>query len=204
MRRQATALQLPAGYDEGVFLEQFVEHGSLLKVALAGPQALLAPTRSRSRQGRCVAAQRLQFQLSRLDITSKRDPAQGLTSLPEDVVRQRPLPIPGLLGQRLALAGQIVEVTALLRLADLLLDCTFPKRQCFQWAAMCGGRRILLANQLASAWIALASTWISRLSCCWVLISGGAMRIVLFRRRGSTPFWLQRATIRPVTATALS
>ena len=102
------------------------------------------------------------------------------------------------------LPGQIVEVTPLLRFADLLLDGTLPLRQFFHWTALLGGRQVFLANQLASAWIASASTSISRLSCCSVLISGGAMTIVLLRRRGSTPFWVQRATIRPVIATALS
>jgi hypothetical protein len=195
---------LPAGNDERVVHEQLVEDGRLAQVALAGSGALVAPSWSGSTQRNRVASQRLQLQLSGLDVAPERDPGQRFACLPEDVVRQRPITIPRLLRQWLALTGKIVELTPLLRFTDLLLDGAFPPRQFFRRTARSRRWQIFWANQLASAWIDSASTSISRLSCGSVLISGGAMTMVLFKRRGSTPFWAQRATIRPVKATALS
>jgi hypothetical protein len=202
---QATSLQVPNRDDERVFLEEFVDGGGLAEVALAGAGPRLTPTWPRARQRSRVAPQVLQFQLGGFDLTAKRDPGQGFAGLPQDVVRQRPITLPWLGGQRLALAGQVVEIAALLGFADLLFDRTFPVRQLLgNSPAVRRGRQIFLANQLASAWIASANTSIRRLSCGSVLISGGAMTIVLLMRRGRTPFWVQRATIRPVMATALS
>jgi len=202
--RQPAALQLTAGDDERVLLEQFVERSRIPKIALTGAPPLFSPTWSRSPQGRGVTPKALQAQLGRFDVTSEGDPGQRLACLLQDVVRQRPIAFPRLSRQRLALARQVLEVAALLRLADLLFDGAFPVRQLFRGAALLAARQIFLVNQLASAWIASASTSISRLSCCSVLIRGGASTIVLLIRRGRTPLSIQRPTIRPVNATALS
>jgi len=201
---QATALQLAARNGERVLQEQIVQPGRLTEVMVAGARANRPPAWCRSRQARGVVPQRLQLQLRGFDLTCQRDPGQGLTRLPQEVVRDRPIAVPWLARQRLALARQVVEVTPLLRFADLLLDGTFPLRQFLSRTAGRGGGQIFRANQLASAWIDSANTSISRLSCASVLMSGGAMTSVLFRRRGSIPFCVQRARIRPVKATALS
>jgi hypothetical protein len=137
---------LAAGDGEGVLLEQFVEFGCFSKVALAGAGALLAPARPGSTQRRRVAAQRLHVHFGGLDVASERDPGQGLASLPQDVVGERPVANPRLTRQGLTAAGQIIEVTPLLRFADLLFDSAFPLRQFPGRAASPSRRQIFRAN----------------------------------------------------------
>jgi len=187
-RREAAPLQLAAGNDKRVLHQQLVDGRRLAQVALAGSGAFLPPAWARAPQSGRVATQRRQSQLGRLDLPPERDPGQRLTRLPEHVVRERPIALPRLRRQRLAQAGEVVELTPLLRFADLLLDRAFPLGEFFRRTARRGRRQVFRTNQPTSAWIASASTSMSRLSCASVLISGGAMKMLLFNRRGSTPF----------------
>src|SRR2546423_100399 len=97
-----------------------------------------------------------QSRLRRFDVATQRNPGQRLAGLFQDVVGERPITLPRLAGQRLALTRQIVEVAALLRLADLYVDRAFPFGE-------------FLGRQIASAWIASARTSTNRLSCSSLL-----------------------------------
>src|SRR5438132_12609289 len=75
---------------------------------------------------RRIAEHLAQSLLSQLDFFAKRNPRKRFARLFEDVVGECPLIVPGLHMQRFAATGQIIEVAALLRLPNLLVDRRLP------------------------------------------------------------------------------
>ena len=121
-----------------------------------------------------------------IDLAAQGDPRQRFAGLAQHVVRECPIAFPCFGRQGPARAGQIEKVAALLSFANLLLDRALPLRELAQ-------RPLGFLTQVPpSAWMASPSSEISRESCSSVLISGGAIQIVLFSRRGIAPLSMQR------------